>query len=184
MKSKCCNARIKTITGGEGTSHWGCTKCEGATDPKATPPQQTGTDFKSTATGVHQNYIYHKQMGTWEGRFEKEFFDHGYHESNGIEVMKTGRHLCNPKCKTRVFRKLSKENIKSFIYSERKKLLKEVEERVEGMRRTNVLVESPNGQVNCHDCKSLPKSPFCRHSQGRNDAIDDLLQAIREMEKI
>ena len=55
-----------------------------------------------------------------------------------------------------------------------------VREVIEGMKRTNILVETPHGQVNCHDCKRLPVSPFCRHSQGRNDALSDLLSKLLE----
>lgn len=49
--------------------------------------------------------------------FDEYFFDFGYHERGGIEVRATGKHICGPSCRPRVFRNFSRKNVKVFLRS-------------------------------------------------------------------
>ncbi len=69
--------------------------------------------------------------------------------------------------------------IKSHIRTTISNVLKAIEEEVRIKTRSNTFVETKNGQVNCYDCKNLPVSPFCRHSQGRNDVILEIVNLLK-----
>lgn len=59
---------------------------------------------------------------------------------------------------------------------------REMIDKVEKIPHKEIIIETKGGQVNCHDCKMLPKSPFCRHAQGWNDACRHILATLREEE--
>lgn len=72
--------------------------------------------------------------------------------------------------------------IKYFIRKELADARREVIEKIEKIPHKEIIIETKGGQVNCHDCKMLPKSPFCRHAQGWNDACRHILATLREEE--